>query len=165
MTMPSQPPTAEPRFSQLPLQEQSRRLFGYFRSLDGWLVLGTFLGMFAESMVLAAWAYQRLADVEAPVHWDDPLLLVMKALMVFAVSCGVLFLLRLLRLLQPWWTRIFPALTVLCIAFPFLALMLSMATPVSVVLVDALLPFDVVLIVCGTLGLLSLALAATLRPF
>src|SRR5512133_3205271 len=139
MTTPSQPPSAETRFSQLPLQEQSRRLFAYFRGLDGWLVLGWFLGMFAESMALGAWAHQRLADIEAPVHWDDPLLLIMKALIVFTVGCGMLFLLRLLHFLQPWWTRIFPALTVLCIALPFLALTLSMATPLSVGMVDLLL--------------------------
>jgi hypothetical protein len=130
------------------------------------LLLGFALGGFSGILALLAWSQQQRADIEAPVRWDSPVLLLYKGMIVLWVLCGALFLLLLLRFLQPWWTRVFPALTVLCFALfvLYFPVFTAVDTPLSRALYDALDPLLIAASICGALGLLSLAVAWTLHP-
>lgn len=166
MSTPAQPPAADPRSSNVEVQESLRHLLAYLRGVDGWLLLGAWIGMFASSLLMLARSQQQLANGEAPVRSDDPLFLLYKGVALFTVICGLLFGLRLLRLLPPWWTRVFPALALVSFALTFLyfPLFTAVDTPLSRALFDAFLPMDAVLFACGMLGVLSVAVGLALRP-
>ena len=136
-----------------------RQGLAYLRGVDGWLLLGTWSGMVAASSSLAL-----MSRLQLP--WPDASLLAYKTFTVFAVVCGLLFTLRLLRLLNPWETRVFPALTLISFALFFLyfPVFTAVDTPLSRALYDLLNPLLVVMSVGGALGLLSVCIALTLRP-
>jgi hypothetical protein len=114
---------------------------------------------------MAAQSQQQVSNSAALVRSDDPLLLLYKGLWLFTVICGLLFGLRLLRLLQPWGTRVLPAFTLVGVALwvLYFPLFTAVDTPLSRALFDMLLPFTVVVGSSAMFAVLSVAVGLASR--
>ena len=159
----SQPPASGPQPADISAEVLLRRMFAY-RGLEGRLFLGLQVGIVATSLLFWAVSKQPMANAEAPQHWDDLLLLLLEGVAVSTIGCGLALGLRLLWLLRPWWTRIFPALAMLSVTLLLLPLVLAIGTPLELSFVDAIAPvLLVVMSSCVLLGLVGVAVSRELR--